>query len=183
MQPPIPAPPISPPPAEALEAEAPKHDPQFVLQVVQPALLGLMDGSVSTLAPIFATAGLTGSSHDAFLVGMAGSLGAGLSMGLAEALSDDGEVSGRGTPIKRGVITGAATFLGGMLHSLPFLLDNLKTALLLAYVVVVIELLTIAFIRFRYMKSPLAQTVVQVIIGGGVVFAVGIWLGKMGAGH
>jgi len=182
MQPPVPNAPSVSPDVEAPELEAPQHDPQFVLQVVQPALLGLMDGSVSTLAPIFATAGLTQSTHDAFLVGMAGSLGAGLSMGLAEALSDDGEVSGRGTPLKRGAITGAATFLGGLLHSLPFLLGNIKTALLLAYIVVVIELLTIAFIRFRYMKSPLAQTVMQVIVGGGVVFAIGVWLGHLGAG-
>lgn len=170
------------PPDAPEQDQSPKHDPQFVLQVVQPALLGLMDGSVSTLAPIFATAGLTGKPQDAFLVGMAGSLGAGLSMGLAEALSDDGEVSGRGTPIKRGAITGVATFIGGALHSLPFLLPNLQTALHLAYAVVVAELLTIAFIRFRYMKSPLAQTVVQVIVGGGIVFAIGVWLGHLGAG-
>ncbi len=169
-------------PSESPELEEAKHDPKFVLQVVQPALLGLMDGSVSTLAPIFATAGLTHNPRDAFLVGMAGSLGAGLSMGLAEALSDDGEVSGRGTPFKRGAITGAATFLGGLLHSLPFLLGDINTALLLAYVVVVFELLAIAFIRFRYMKSPLVQTVMQVIVGGGVVFAIGVWLGHLGAG-
>ncbi len=170
------------PPESPKSAQSKEHDPRFVLQVVQPALLGLMDGSVSTLAPIFATAGLTHNSHDAFLVGMAGSLGAGLSMGLAEALSDDGEVSGRGTPFKRGVITGLATFIGGALHSLPFLLKDLQTALHLAYLVVVIELLAIAFIRFRYMKSPLAQTVVQVIVGGGIVFGIGVWLGRFGGG-
>ena len=170
------------PPELPKSARSTEHDPRFVLQVVQPALLGLMDGSVSTLAPIFATAGLTHNPHDAFLVGMAGSLGAGLSMGLAEALSDDGEVSGRGTPFKRGTITGLATFIGGALHSLPFLLKDLQTALHLAYLVVVIELLAIAFIRFRYMKSPLAQTVVQVIVGGGVVFGIGVWLGRFGGG-
>jgi len=164
------------------EAKPPEHEQKFVLQVVQPALLGLMDGSVSTLAPIFATAGLTHNSHDAFLVGMAGSLGAGLSMGLAEALSDDGEVSGRGSPFKRGAITGLGTFIGGALHSLPFLLQNLQAALHLAYAVVVFELLAIAFIRFRYMKSPLAQTVIQVIVGGGIVFGIGVWLGHLGAG-
>jgi len=158
------------------------HDPKFVLQVVQPALLGLMDGSVSTLAPIFATAGLTGKPHDAFLVGMAGSLGAGLSMGLAEALSDDGEVSGRGSPLKRGAITGAATFIGGALHSLPFRIHDIHVALNVAYVVVVCELLAIAFIRYRFMKSPLAQTVAQVIVGGGIVFAIGVLLGRLGAG-
>ena len=160
----------------------PEQDHKFVLQKVQPALLGLMDGSVSTLAPIFATAGLTGKPIDAFFVGLAASVGAAISMGLAEALSDDGVVSGRGSPLGRGVITGVATLLGGMLHTLPFLIPKLQTALTLAYVVVVIELLIIAYIRFHFMKSPLAQTVWQVIVGGGVVFAVGVWLGKLGAG-
>lgn len=155
---------------------------QFVLQKVQPGLLGLMDGSVSTLAPIFAAAGLTGHSLPAFYVGLAASLGAGISMGLAEALSDDGEVSGRGAPLARGTITGAATTLGGMLHTLPFLIGSLPVALHLAYVVVAVELVAIAYIRYRFMKSPLAQTVVQVIVGGGIVFAIGLWLGKIGAG-
>ena len=108
-------------------------------------------------------------------------MGAGISMGLAEALSDDGQVSGRGHPLGRGVITGVATILGGMLHTLPFLLGNLPLALKLAYGVVVVELIAIAWIRFRFMKSPLAQTVVQVIVGGGIVFALGLWLGKLGA--
>ncbi|MER3482874.1 MAG: VIT family protein [Meiothermus sp.] len=152
-----------------------------VLQIVQPALLGLMDGSVSTLAPIFATAALTGKPHDAFFVGFAASLGAGISMGLAEALSDDGVISGRGSPLIRGGVTGGATFLGGMFHTLPFLIQNLHTALLLAYVVVVVELLVIAYIRFRFMKSPLGKTVVQVVLGGGLVFAIGVWLGRLGA--
>ena len=155
---------------------------RFVLQVVQPALLGLMDGSVSTLAPLFATAGLTHDAHKAFFVGLAASIGAGISMGLAEALSDDGVVSGRGNPWLRGVITGAATILGGMLHTLPFLLSNLGVALHAAYAVVILELFIIAYIRFRYMKSPLGQTVVQVILGGGLVFAIGLWLGSLGAG-
>jgi len=154
----------------------------FVLQRVQPALLGLMDGSVSTLAPIFATAGLTGKPIDAFFVGLAASLGAGISMGLAEALSDDGKVSGRGTPLLRGLITGVATIIGGMLHTLPFLLPDLRTALTLAYVVVVFELLVIALIRWKYMRSPLGQTISQVIVGGAVVFGVGVWLGRLGAG-
>jgi VIT1/CCC1 family predicted Fe2+/Mn2+ transporter len=154
---------------------------QFVLQKVQPALLGLMDGSVSTLAPLFATAGISHSSHAAFFVGLAASVGAGISMGLAEALSDDGAVSGRGAPVLRGIITGSATTLGGMLHTLPFLITNLLVALHIAYCVVVVELLTIAAIRFTFMKSPLAQTVVQVIIGGGIVFAIGLWLGRLGA--
>jgi VIT1/CCC1 family predicted Fe2+/Mn2+ transporter len=149
----------------------------FVIQKVQPALLGLMDGSVSTLAPIFATAGLTGKTISAFYVGLAASLGAGISMGLAEALSDDGTVTGRGNPWMRGAITALATAIGGMLHTLPFLIPNLTTALHLAYAVVVIELLTIAFIRYKFMKTPLAKTVLQVIVGGMIVFGIGIWLG------
>ena len=156
------------------------HDARFVLQIVQPALLGLMDGSVSTLAPLFATAGLTHDAHKAFFVGLAASVGAGISMGLAEALSDDGVVSGRGNPWWRGFITGAATILGGMLHTLPFLIPNLQFALHAAYVVVVLELFAIAYIRFRYMKSPLGETIVQVILGGGLVFAIGLWLGTLG---
>lgn len=152
-----------------------------VLQVVQPGLLGLMDGSVSTLAPLFATATMTGKTSSAFLVGLAASVGAGISMGLAEALSDDGKVSGRGKPLARGTITGAGTVIGGMLHTLPFLLTDLHTALMLAYLVVVLELVAIAYIRYRWMKSPLGSTIVQVIIGGGIVFALGIWLGRFGA--
>ena len=162
--------------------ESPDQEAEFILQKVQPALLGLMDGSVSTLAPIFAAAGLTHHSLSAFYVGLAASVGAGISMGLAEALSDDGEVSGRGKPLLRGAITGLATTLGGMLHTLPFLILNLAVALHLAYGVVVVELLAIAYIRYRFMKSPLAQTVVQVIVGGGIVFAIGLWLGNIGAG-
>jgi VIT1/CCC1 family predicted Fe2+/Mn2+ transporter len=153
---------------------------QFVLQKVQPALLGLMDGSVSTLAPLFAAAGLTRNTHAAFFVGLAASLGAGISMGLAEALSDDGKVTGRGEPIMRGAITGLATTLGGMLHTLPFIISNLAVALRVAYVVVVIELVGIALIRYHFMKTPLLNTVVQVIVGGGIVFAVGLWLGTLG---
>jgi VIT1/CCC1 family predicted Fe2+/Mn2+ transporter len=154
---------------------------QFVIQKVQPGLLGLMDGSVSTLAPIFATAGLTGQPIKAFYVGLAASLGAGISMGLAEALSDDGKVTGRGNPIVRGAITAVATAIGGMLHTFPFLLPNLHAALHAAYIVVVCELLMIAFIRYRFMKTPLWATVVQVIVGGGIVFAVGLWLGSAGS--
>ncbi|GGB84180.1 VIT family protein [Deinococcus soli (ex Cha et al. 2016)] len=157
------------------------HNQRFVLQKIQPALLGLMDGSVSTLAPLFATAGLTGRPIDAFYVGLAASVGAAISMGLAEALSDDGVVSGRGTPLARGVITGVATVLGGMLHTLPFLIPDLQTALTLAYGVVLLELLVIAYIRWHYMRSPLGQTIFQVIVGGAVVFGVGVWLGQLGA--
>jgi len=164
-------------PAPAFTDEA-----TFVLQKVQPALLGLMDGSVSTLAPIFAAAGLTHSPRAAFFVGLAASLGAGISMGLAEALSDDGTVTGRGDPWRRGLITGGATTLGGMLHTLPFLISSLTLALHVAYAVVGAELLLIAYIRYRFMKTPLASTVFQVIVGGGIVFGIGIWLGKVGAG-
>lgn len=160
-----------------MDAAAKKKHHQFVIQYVQPALLGLMDGSVSTLAPLFAAAGLTGRPLQTFYVGLAASLGAAISMGLAEALSDDGTITGRGNPWVRGTITGLATGFGGMLHTLPFLLTDIKTALHLAYAVVVIELLLISFIRFRYMKTPLAKTIVQVVLGGLVVFAVGVWLG------
>ncbi|MBV9848863.1 MAG: VIT family protein [Armatimonadetes bacterium] len=162
--------------------QAPTDEAQFVLQKVQPALLGLMDGSVSTLAPLFASAGLTHSSHSAFFVGLAASVGAGISMGLSEALSDDGQVTGRGKPLTRGTITGLATTLGGMLHTFPFLIASLLLALHVAYGVVVFELLAIAYIRYRFMKSPLPQTIGQVIVGGGIVFAIGLWLGRLGAG-
>lgn len=162
-------------------APAQTADAEFILQKVQPALLGLMDGSVSTLAPLFAAAGLTHSAHTAFFVGLAASVGAGISMGLAEALSDDGVVTGRGNPWTRGLITGGATTVGGMLHTLPFLLTNLAVALQVAYVVVGVELLLIAYIRFRFMKTPLASTIFQVIVGGGIVFAIGVWLGRIGA--
>jgi VIT1/CCC1 family predicted Fe2+/Mn2+ transporter len=161
---------------------APGDEHRFVLLVVQPGLLGLMDGSVSTLAPLFATAEITGNAHKAaFYVGLAASVGAAISMGLAEALSDDGRVSGRGSPIMRGVVTGVGTIIGGMLHTFPFLLDDLRTALWLAYAVVLVELVAIAYIRFHYMRSPLGRTLVQVVVGGAVVFGVGIWLGTLGA--
>ncbi len=156
----------------------------FVLQSVQPALLGLMDGSVSTLAPLFAAAGTTvatGQSRYAFLIGLAASVGAGVSMGLAEALSDDGKVTGRGHPVRRGAITGVATTVGGMLHTLPFLIHNIRVALNTAYAVVVVELLVIAYIRYRYMATPLAKTIVQVIVGGLIVLAIGVGLGRIGA--
>jgi erythrin-vacuolar iron transport family protein len=155
-------------------------DRSFVLQKVQPALLGLMDGSVSTLAPLFAAAGLTHSSTKTFLVGLAASAGAGISMGLAEALSDDGEVTGRGKPVVRGSITGLATTVGGMLHTMPFLIPNLTIALRTAYIVVICELLAIAYIRYKFMQSPPGKTILQVIIGGGIVFILGILLGRLG---
>lgn len=153
-----------------------------VLQEIQPGLLGLMDGSVSTLAPIFAAAGVTGKPFNAFLVGLAASLGAAISMGLAEALSDDGAITGRGGPVRRGMITGLSTGIGGMLHTLPFLVPDMTTALRLAYVVVVVELIAIAWIRYRFMGGNLVRTVIQVVIGGAIVFGIGIALGDVGAG-
>ena len=153
----------------------------FVLQEVQPALLGLMDGSVSTLAPIFAAAGLTGRASSAFFVGLAASLGAAVSMGLSEGLSDDGSVTGRGGPLQRGTITGVATGIGGMLHTFPFLIPNITVALNFAYVVVACELVAIAFIRYRFMGGRLINTIMQVIMGGAIVFAIGVLLGRVGA--
>lgn len=158
--------------------EAASSDERFLLQVVQPALVGLMDGSVATLAPIFASAYATGQPHTALVVGIAAAVGAAISMGFAEALSDDGALTGRGHPLRRGVITGGATFLGGILHSLPFLLPHLQAALYLAYFVVGVELITIALIRAKYFKSSLVRSVVQVVIGGGLVFAAGVLIGS-----
>jgi VIT1/CCC1 family predicted Fe2+/Mn2+ transporter len=155
-----------------------QDEKKFVIQKVQPALLGLMDGSVSTLAPIFATAGLTSKPISAFFVGLAASLGAGISMGLAEGLTDDGVVSGRGTPLVRGSITGFGTALGGMLHTFPFLIPDIAVALRVAYIVVIFELLVISFIRYRYMKTPLGKTLLQVIVGGAIVFVIGLYLGR-----
>lgn len=160
----------------------PQDERRLILQVIQPGLLGLMDGSVSTLAPLFAAAGITQNPRGAFLVGMAAALGAALSMGLAEALSDDGKLSGRGHPLLRGAVTGLGTFLGGTFHTLPFLIPHLGIALALATTVVVLELFTIAWIRYRYMRSPLGSTVLQVVVGGGLVFLVGLTLGWFGGG-
>jgi len=153
------------------------QEENFVLKVVQPALVGLMDGSVSTLAPIFAAAFVTGKPHIAFLIGLSAAVGAAISMGFAEGLSDDGVLTGRGHPIARGAITGAATFLGGVLHTLPFLLANLDMALYLAYVVVGIELVVIATVRYRYFKMNFFLSIVQVIVGGALVLAAGILIG------
>lgn len=161
------------------------HDKEtrYLLQYVQPALLGLMDGSVSTLAPLFAAAELTGSSWQAFVIGFVASLGAGISMGLSEAVSDDGALTGRGGAWLRGGITGLATFVGGMLHTLPFLLSNLTLALTLATIIVVIELGVISWIKFRFMKAPFGKTALQVMVGGVIVFIAGVWMGSWGAGH
>jgi rubrerythrin len=150
----------------------------FVLQIVQPGLAGLMDGSVSTLAPIFAAALATHKTWDAFLVGLAASLGAGISMAFAEALSDDGSLTGRGKPLLRGVVTGAMTAIGGLGHTLPFLVPNFRLAFTVAVAVVVAELGIISYVRHRYMDMPIISSAVQVIVGGGLVFAVGILIGS-----
>jgi rubrerythrin len=151
----------------------------FVLQIVQPGLAGLMDGSVSTLAPVFAAAFATHNSLTAFLVGMAASIGAGISMGFAEALSDDGVLSGRGRPWMRGGVCGIMTTLGGSGHTLPFLLPNFYFALWVAVAVVAIELCAIAWIRRRYMDTPLLQAIFQVVLGGILVFLTGILIGNL----
>jgi rubrerythrin len=150
----------------------------FVLQIVQPGLAGLMDGSVSTLAPVFAAAFATKSSWDAFLVGLAASLGAGISMAFAEALSDDGSLTGRGRPILRGSITGVMTAAGGIGHTLPFLLSDFRIAMTFAMVVVAIELAAISYIRHRYMDTPLLSAAFQVVLGGALVFLTGILIGS-----
>ena len=147
-----------------------------ILRFVQPSLIGLIDGTISTLAPIFAAAFLVGS-HAALLVGLAASLGAAISMGLSEALSDDGELSGRGNSLVRGTLTGMATFVGGTFHALPFLISDTQTALKLAYIVVGIELITIAWVRRRFLQVPLHRSLVQVTIGGCMVAAVGALIG------
>ena len=150
----------------------------FVLQIVQPGLAGLMDGSVSTLAPVFAAAFATRNSWDAFLVGVAASVGAGISMGFAEALSDDGSLTGRGHPWVRGVICGAMTALGGIGHTLPFLIPNFNFAFLIAVAVVIVELAVITWIRHRYMDTPMLSAAMQVALGGVLVFATGVLIGN-----
>jgi VIT1/CCC1 family predicted Fe2+/Mn2+ transporter len=146
------------------------------LRVVQPALIGLIDGTISTLAPMFAAAYVSGS-RAALLVGMAAALGAAISMGLSEGLSDDGSITGRGTSLTRGVITGLATFVGGVAHTTPFLISDVDTALAVAYPVVGCELVLIALIRKRYQQVSLRQSLIQVTLGGALVAAVGIVLG------
>jgi VIT1/CCC1 family predicted Fe2+/Mn2+ transporter len=147
-----------------------------LLQVIQPGLVGLIDGTVSTLAPIFAAAYLSGS-RTALLVGLATALGAAISMGISEGLSDDGTLTGRGSSLVRGTITGAATFVGGSMHSLPFLIHDVHKALPVAYAVVGVELITIAWVRKRFLKASLAQSLVQVTMAGAIVAGVGIALG------
>ena len=147
-----------------------------LLRVIQPALIGLIDGTISTLAPIFATAYLAGS-RPALLVGLAAALGAAISMGMSEGLSDDGTLTGRGSSLARGLITGLATFAGGAAHTLPFLIGDLDQALKLAYAVVAVELVLIALVRKRYLRVSLTGSLAQVTLGGAVVAAVGVALG------
>jgi erythrin-vacuolar iron transport family protein len=153
-------------------------DRSFLLRVVQPALVGLIDGSVSTLAPLFAAAFASGNSHIAFLVGTAAAIGAGISMAFAEGLSDTGEHTGRGHPFIRGSIVGVMTFVGGILHTLPFLIPNLDVALLLAYIVVGLELISIGYIRYHFFKLSFWLSVAQVIFGGALVLLAGIFIGS-----
>lgn len=164
--------------ADARVEEAQAERRAFVLQYVQPGLTGLIDGSVSTLAPIFAAAFATHDTWATFLVGMAASVGAGISMGIAEAMADDGLISGRGHPWIRGAITGLMTALGGLGHTLPYLIPDFWTATGVAAVVVLIELWTIAWIRARYMDTPFMRATVEVVAGGLIVFAVGILIGS-----
>lgn len=163
---------------EVLQDEEKASRRLFVLQIVQPGLAGLMDGSVSTLAPVFAAAFATRNSWDAFLVGVAASLGAGISMGFAEALSDDGSLTGRGHPWVRGLICGAMTAVGGIGHTLPFLIPSFRVALAVAIFLVLIELSIITWIRHRYMDTPTFSAAMQVALGGALVFATGVLIGS-----
>jgi len=164
-------------PAEAREREHEAERRLFVLQIVQPGLAGLMDGSVSTLAPLFAAAFATERSWPTFLVGLAAAIGAGISMGFAEALSDDGSLTGRGSPLLRGFVCGAMTTAGGLGHALPYLIPEFWTATAIAAGVVVIELAAIAWVRNRYMDTPLVSATLQVVVGGLLVFATGVLIG------
>ena len=162
----------------AKETEEASQRRLFVLQIIQPGLAGLMDGSVSTLAPIFAAALATQKSHDALLVGFAASVGAGISMGFAEALSDDGTLTGRGHPWMRGAVCGLMTTLGGIGHTLPFLIPQFTVAMVVAMAVVIAELTVIAWVRNRYMDTPPVAAAVQVMLGGMLVFAAGVLIGS-----
>ncbi len=164
-------------PEDVRSAEDQHAKRQFMLQYIQPSLVGLMDGSISTLAPIFAAAFSTHSPFSAFIVGMAAAVGAGISMGFAEALSDDGSLTGRGTPLIRGAVTGLMTIFGGLGHTLPFLIPNLHLALIVAVIVVIIELAVISWIRWRFMDTSPIRATIQVALGGALVFATGVLIG------
>ncbi|MBV1897455.1 MAG: rubrerythrin family protein [Rhodobacteraceae bacterium] len=162
--------------AQSDEAETARR--QFILTWVQPGLAGLMDGSVSTLAPIFATAFATQNTWTTFLVGVAASVGAGISMGFTEAASDDGELSGRGSPLKRGIASGVMTTIGGLGHALPYLIPQFWTATILAFVIVFFELWAIAWIQNKFMETPFFRAAFQVVLGGALVLAAGILIGS-----
>jgi rubrerythrin len=164
--------------ASAREEEDATAHRMFVLQYVQPGLAGLMDGSVSTLAPLFAAAFATHATWETFAVGLAASVGAGISMGFAEALSDDGSLTGRGTPWLRGSVCGLMTTVGGLGHTLPYLIPDFWTATIVAIVVVIAELAAISWIRYRYMDTPFLSAAFQVMVGGALVFAAGILIGS-----
>ncbi len=163
---------------DAMAAEGDTAHRQFVLTWVQPGLAGLMDGSVSTLAPIFATAFATQDTWTTFLVGLAASVGAGISMGFTEAASDDGAISGRGSPVKRGIASGVMTTVGGLGHALPYLIPHFWTATIIAMVVVFVELGAIAWIQKKYMDTPFLRAAFQVVVGGALVFAAGVLIGS-----
>lgn len=152
-------------------------DGEFVLQVVQPSLVGMIDGTVSTLAPIFAAA-VSSNSRTALLVGLSTALGAGVSMGISEALSDTGEETGRGSAVVRGAFTGGATTLGGIFHSLPFIISDINRALAVAGIVVAIELLVIAWVRHRFLRVSLRSSLIVVTLGGAIVLAIGVAIGS-----
>jgi len=164
------------PGARAKEDETARR--MFLLQYVQPGLAGLMDGSVSTLAPLFAAAFATHHTWETFLVGLAASVGAGISMGFAEAASDDGSLTGRGTPWLRGTVCGVMTAVGGLGHTLPYLIPDFMTATVLAVIVVALELVAISYIRYRYMDTPFLSAAFQVVLGGTLVFLAGILIGS-----
>lgn len=163
---------------EARDAEDAESRRMLLLQVVQPGLAGLIDGSVSTLAPIFAAAFATQNSGDAFVVGLAASIGAGISMGLTEALSDDGEITGRGHPWLRGGVCGLMTTVGGLGHTFPYLIQDFWLATVIAALIVAVELFAIAWIRWRYMETPFTSAIVQVVLGGVLVLLTGIFIGS-----
>ena len=161
-----------------IDEEKEQEQRQFLLTYVQPGLAGLMDGSVSTLAPVFAAAFATHSTWETFLVGTAASVGAGISMGFTEALSDDGRLTGRGSPVKRGFASGIMTAIGGLGHALPYLISDFWTATIIAGIVVVIELWAIAWIQNRYMETPFFRAALQIVLGGALVLAAGILIGN-----
>jgi VIT1/CCC1 family predicted Fe2+/Mn2+ transporter len=165
-------------PGEVRDEEKATERRQFILTYVQPGLAGLMDGSVSTLAPIFAAAFATHDTWQTLLVGLAASIGAGISMGFTEVASDDGKLSGRGSPVKRGITTGLMTTLGGLGHALPYLIPHFWTATTVAAIVVFFELWAIAFVQNRYMETPFLRAAFQVVLGGALVFAAGVLIGN-----